>query len=510
MKVVIFGTEKIGIDFYFEIKKDEEVVAFIDNNTEKQNKEILGIKIFPVDKLLELEFDRIYIASIFHYRSMESQIVELGIPKSKISLSPIQNYKKQRKAENAKQLRDNCTKVISSLYQFHEVWHEENYEVMWKQIKEEYEEIKIYQFCANAIGETISRFFMIINDTCENDKILRLFIPDTEDIRRICNKYLLKMLGRKLHIVQENEVAFWIYVIKVHTADLNFSEYDKYDSRNDYPAYKLTMNNCNNWFTDIELEKGDKALEQMGLNMPFVCMAARTAAYNTKTIGHDYSYKYFNMHFEDYEMAIQYLHQQNIMAVKMGRMEDPMPIMNNCVDYAGLYADDFMDLYLLSKCKFMITGPSGIVMMSSLFHKPALVVNLVAIAYGYGGMSYTDNSLYIPKKYYNINEGRYLSLREIIKVESQHIDFASFYEKAGIGFIDNTPEEIAAATKEMIERLNGKWQEDEEEQKNYIKYMEIYHEMEMVAANNPYNWMGGPVPYRIAATYLKENTYLLM
>ena len=49
MQVVIFGADKLGIDFYFEIKANEEVVAFIDNNVEKQGTAILGINVYSAD-----------------------------------------------------------------------------------------------------------------------------------------------------------------------------------------------------------------------------------------------------------------------------------------------------------------------------------------------------------------------------------------------------------------------------------------------------------------------------
>lgn len=508
MRSIIFGTEKIGVDFYFDIRKDEEVIAFVDNDIQKQGKEILGIRVFPVNGLLELEFDKIYIASLFHYRNMESQIMELGIPKSKILFTPIETYKKQQKSGELTQLSENCNKAINCLYQFQEVWHEKEFEDRWDQIRNNYEEIIIYQLCASTIGETIARFFMIIENISRDDRILRVYIPDTEEIRRICNKYLIKMLRKNIYIIQEDEVAFWIYIMIKHSSDLNFSEYKRYDFRNDYLPYKLTSNAFHSCFTDSELKKGNEAMIQMGLDTPFVCMAARTSAYNNRTIGTDFFYEPHNVNFEDYELTIRFLEKQNIMAVKMGRMEDPMRKIENCIDYAGLYADDFMDLYLLSKCKFMIANGSGITMMASLFSKPVLMVNTVVIAYGYGGMAYADNSLYIPKKYYKVDEDRFLTLREIMEIE--YWCSGEYYEKAGIKFIDNTQQEIAEATKEIIERLEGRWYEDAEDRKNYMKYMEIYHEMERTAASNPNNWIGAPVPFRIAATYLKENTYLLL
>ena len=250
-------------------------------------------------------------------------------------------------------------------------------------------------------------------------------------------------------------------------------------------------------------------MEQMGIYQPYVCFASRTASYNKKTIGHDYDYDFRNMNFENYEVAINYLQQQNINAVKMGRMESRMEKMENCIDYAGLYADDFKDMYLASKCEFMIANSTGTVYMVSLFSKPVLMVNAVPISFGFGGIQYTDKDLYIPKKYYDVNKDRCLTFREMIEVEMQCLIWGERYEEMGIKFIDNTPEEIAAAAQEMLERLEDRWQDDAEDQKNYERYLEIYHEMEVKSVENSDIWTGGPMPQRIAATYLRNNLYLL-
>ena len=79
----------------------------------------------------------------------------------------------------------------------------------------------------------------------------------------------------------------------------------------------------------------------------------------------------------------------------------------------------------------------------------------------------------------------------------------------GIQLIDNTPEEIVAAIQEMLERLSGRWHDTVEDKKNYERYMEIYHQMEIETVDNPDNWMGGLIPCRIASSYLRNNLYLL-
>lgn len=496
MKVVIFGADKLGVDLYFAIRANEEVVCFIDNNIEKQGKEILGIKILSADKLTEVIFDRVYIASEKYFNDIVAQVKELGINQNKISLLPVQNDAKKKVAENLRQFQDVCKM--------------QDYDNVWKEIRKKYKYIKVYGLTVQSIGELLMRFFIIMNMR-KDDNILRIFIPETKaaNTRRVCNRYLIELLGRKIHIVQEEDVAFWTYILKTYSEDMDFSEYDKYSSRNNYPAYNGILDGYDNWFNDSEIEKGDKALEQMGIKEPFVCFTARTNTYNKKTVGHDFDYDYRNMEFDDYKMAIKYLQKQHITAVKMGRLEDPMKKVDNCIDYAGLYADDFKDLYLSSKCKFMIASATGTIFMGGLFGKPVIMVNTVPVSFGLSGTLYTDKDLYIPKKYYDINRDKYLSLREMLKADMQCSIYGRRYEDKGIKFINNTPEEIAAVTQEMIERLDGTWQDDIDDQKNYERYLEIYQEIKRESRNNPGVWTGIPIPYRIATTYLRNNLYLL-
>lgn len=511
MQVVIFGADRLGIDFYFEIKANEEVVAFIDNNVEKQGTSILGIKVYSVDILPQLVFDKVYIASLYHYKAIKSQIEKTGVSQSKISYLPVENYnKKKRFIDDLTGFKNR--KVVDSLYCFKELFREDEYEEAWMKLKEKYRNIFIYELRVEAIGEFIQRSFMAFN-TCEMDenKDLRVFIPQTDTgtaVRRISNKFLVKLIGRKIHVVQEKEISFWAYVLRIHQEDIDISQYDRFSSRNSFPTYKISKENAIDYFTSAEIQQGDILLEKIGLNKPYVCFAARTAAYNNKTVGHDFDYSARNMKFEDYEMAIKYLYQQNIVAVKMGRCESPMKTMENCIDYAGLYADDFNDLYIASRCEFFVASPSGIMFMATLFSKPILVVNSMPYC-GYGGTPYTVNDLYIPRKYYDVKKKRYLSLREAVKLDLQCLVWTGRYEKMGIQLIDNTPEEIMTAIQEMLERLSGRWHDTVEDKKNYERYMEIYHQMEIETVDNPDNWMGGLIPCRIASSYLRNNLYLL-
>lgn len=498
MKAVIFGAGKVGKDFFQAIKNREEVISFIDNDIKKHGKEICGVTIRSIKELDKLQYDVIYIACLKNYMEIKNQLAEYGISPDRISLRPVEKINNEIESK----------KIINSLYLYHETYCEAAYEEKWNEIKAKYGKIVVYELRVDTIGETILRFLLSMN-YMKQDNNLYVFIPEVEKVCRISNKYVLDLYKREIYIVQEREAAFWAYVLRKHIEDVDISEYYKFSVRHKFPVFKVNSRNCARGFNEDEIEKGKEFCKKINLDRPFVCVTARSSAYNKSTIGHDFAFDYRNMEFSDYEMTIQYLQQQGMLTVRMGRTESPMDKIDNCIDYAGLYANDFMDLYLSSKCEFFIANTTGSLYMAFLFARPVLTVNRVPVSFGCGGCPYTEDSLYIPKKYYDKNQKRYLSLQEIIKVESQCPISGEQYERIGIRFEDNTPEEIAGAAKEMVERLRGIWQDTPEDKKNYERYLEIYHEMETAALDNPNNWIGGPEPTRISAAYLRENLYLL-
>lgn len=393
------------------------------------------------------------------------------------------------------------------LQKFYGLQNGEDFEKRWQQLSRKYTHIILYRLPSDAIGEVIARYFIIENDKCA-DSVLRVFIPDVGNPERICNKELLKLLGQKIYIVQEDDVVFWLYVFSKYSKKIDKTQFDKYTLRGNAPTYKWKTYDCNFKLKLAERKNFAAQVKQMGLHRPYVCVAARTAIYNKKTLGNDFDYSYRNMDFTDYSKAIGYLHKKYDV-VRIGRSEKPIVLEEQFIDYAGYYANDFMDLYLISNCKFLMVGVSGIGALGTLFSKPILMVNVVPFTFGAGGLRYTEYDLFIPKKYYDIGTKRFLSIREIINLESKCLIFGKRYKQNKIKFINNTPEEIEAACKEMNERLEGVWKDTPEDIENYKQYLRLYNKMQIEAANNTQNWLGGPLPYRIAASYLRNHKYLL-
>lgn len=83
MQIVIFGTGKITKRLLPKLKKDIEVVAFLDNDPMKWEHKIGKIPVLSPRKTSDLDYDSIFLLSA-HYIEMRKQLTEIGIPKEKI------------------------------------------------------------------------------------------------------------------------------------------------------------------------------------------------------------------------------------------------------------------------------------------------------------------------------------------------------------------------------------------------------------------------------------------
>jgi putative glycosyltransferase (TIGR04372 family) len=326
---------------------------------------------------------------------------------------------------------------------------------------------------------------------------------------KIVNAYAYQYIG----MPGLDDVMFWLYVIREHQAEVDLSDIEWYMKRRHFDNIFIKAYSVKPHFTEDEVREGEKRLREMGVNGKFVSMAARTSQYNSRTLidGWDESfYDYRNADFQDYRDTIDYLSTIRLQAVKAGSYEDVMNPIDNCIDYAGRFSTDFMDLFLSSRCEFMITGESGIFCLAQLFAKPVLMVNMTPISWGVGGgMRYTEYDMYLPKKLYDKKKKRYLTFKEIYALEQECRIDTFFYEENDLEIVNNSSQEILEATQEMIARMEGTWVDTEEDKKNYAKYEKLHNEMKDKQIRNPRNWIGRQLPYRLATTFLRKNLFML-
>ena len=255
-------------------------------------------------------------------------------------------------------------------------------------------------------------------------------------------------------------------------------------------------------FTHSEEKGGVGALRQMGIpaGADFVCFYARDPAYlNSVLPKFDWQYQdYRDCDIQFQIPAAQEMARRGYFSVRMGAVvKDPLPSVSpGIIDYAVKYRDDFLDIYLLSRCRFLISAAAGLSSVAVAFRRPVAWVNFIPIAHIH---SWNPRDLTITKKLWLRREGRFLTFKEIFDSEVGSWLETKNYAESGIDIIENTPEEILSVAIEMDERLKGTWiaqEEDEELQQRFWSLL------------RPKN-LHGRILARMGAEFLRQNRQLL-
>ena len=225
-------------------------------------------------------------------------------------------------------------------------------------------------------------------------------------------------------------------------------------------------------FIEDEKKEAKKILSKFGLGEDdkFICLNVRDSAYHDKYFkDKNWDYQNFrNVDVNNYLAASEFLADQGYFVFRMGKAVNlPFKSKNSrIIDYANSkYRSDLLDIYLGANCEFCISSAVGSDAVPVVFRKPIV---LIPHTLGYLN-TYFFNSLAIPRPYFYSKEKRYLSMQEIFDMGIGFSLHASDFKHKGIVVEENTKEQIQEITEEMVQRLNGKW-EDTELDKQYQNY----------------------------------------
>ena len=301
--------------------------------------------------------------------------------------------------------------------------------------------------------------------------------------RYIANTYLYHKLAHIVPFVTRENAGFWKYFIQHYKHKTYVSH--RFDFQNLLMMQKQIIKEKSFhrqflYFEPNEIEKGDRKLKEMGLVGAYVCFFARQGRYLKEHLGIDGAGDPERCsHIENFSLMSERLWRRGIQSVRMGYLVEGSFDAPGGVDYANRYRSEFMDFYVLSKAKFLISGPSAMEVMANLFDKPLVMINMPVITFNADSLNYCDRKqdIFLPKKMYDTRKKRYLTFQEIFAIERQEdsrYKIAEYYETHGIILEENTPEEIADVADEMIARLDGTFSytpEDEMRQKRFSELL---------------------------------------
>jgi len=308
----------------------------------------------------------------------------------------------------------------------------------------------------------------------------------------VSNYQLLNMYKRHFLIV-----GCWLLdkMFKTWLSKTDFCHVLPFNS-NEY--YEL--NNCEPIlsFTDEEEKKGRKLLATMGIgkNDWFVCFHSRDSKYldSARFRYHDYR----DSDIESYMKAAEYIAGQGGYAIRIGSaVETPLPRERHprVIDYSMEYRSDFMDIYLLAHCKFLIGNTSGICWITLCFNVPAALPNWVALECP----ALRKDHIFIPKKLWSADKQKFLGYKEILDSGVGFYLTSQEYEKAGIKIINSSADEILELTKEIYMQLDGQYRYSAEDEKRQRAFWSLYKPGQH----------GYGCPARIGTQFLRDNLNLL-
>ena len=224
-----------------------------------------------------------------------------------------------------------------------------------------------------------------------------------------------------------------------HLAESDQLDRDIHNTMEKYPPHLS--------FTDDELRYGHHKTKMLGIpsGAKWVYLIVRDDAKHPHLPYHSYR----NADIDSYALAALWLADQGYYVVRMGKnVLDPMPVQHpKIIDFA-MQHDDFMQVYLGAFCEFCISTGTGPDAIPYIFRRPICYTNYVPLEYL---MTFAPKSLAIWK--HHEKDGKRMSVAEIIESKAGQFMRADEFEEAKITLVDNTPEEILAVVKEMVDIL---------------------------------------------------------
>ena len=265
------------------------------------------------------------------------------------------------------------------------------------------------------------------------------------------------------------------------------------------------------WSTDMQLHKftdkenidGTKFLSNLKIieGQEYICYAVRTESYYLRLAEQGVAVKPRSVRNPSEELYLEALMQISgnvVPIVRMGKnIESVLDAKKypDVIDYAITQRSDLLDVFLLSRCKYLLVGNTGLFWISALFNKSTLHCDLYDIRH-----QVLTRDLMIFQKVFLKNEDRVATISEMLKMRSEYSD-ERHQGRLGVELIKNTADEILSACNEMNSRIDGTWistPQDEELQQRYLDLVIKY-------SDQP-TWRGGG---RVGTQFLRDNQYLL-
>ena len=157
----------------------------------------------------------------------------------------------------------------------------------------------------------------------------------------------------------------------------------------------------------------------------------------------------------------------------MGHANKPIinnDLSKNFIDYAYTDRNDFLDVYLMSKCSLYISNCTGLDYLAFAFNVP-MFINTPTIQ---DFFIERDNVMYLMKQYQDIITKKNFNLEQIYSKKIIYTRDTNFFKEKKIKIIPNTKKQLLDGIKDMMEILNNVKKIKKEFQLKNDKFWNLY------------------------------------
>jgi len=318
---------------------------------------------------------------------------------------------------------------------------------------------------------------------------------------RISNKAFYQLLGKSHKIMRLS--PFMERVMEYHWHNENSIVNQRLHIHRDiHNALDKTPPNIK--LPSEYLEKGEHLLDKAGISKPFkIALVHMRDEHYTKSKYEGLAdvetlrYGYRNVSASNYEKAVLYLHSKGYRVIQMGaEVIKAVQPSSNVLKARQICNEDWFDLYVSHVCDLFLGNTSGAYALADLYRKPIIFTNFAPLGHVY---SWSSRHMTIFKKLLDKYNNAFVPASHQLNSTVGWTIHMDKIDPDRFAYIENTSDEIWSVTREMVERLEGKWNDSESDSALQKKF---WNQL-------PRGYLHNEMNSRIGSDFLRSNTWLL-
>ena len=203
---------------------------------------------------------------------------------------------------------------------------------------------------------------------------------------------------------------------------------------------------------DEVVERGETWLRELGLPADAWFAALHIRDGGDRSVVADGLNRGRNGEIETALPAIRRIVKAGGWVVRLGNKSDaPLADEPGVVDLTdGRPREDWQDIFLLARCRFMMCSYSGPFSVAQIFHVPTVCFNVFPHKYIVGSRS---RDIVIHKLYRHLADGLLLSFDEMVSPEVVRLFHPMEIRQNGLELVNNSADDIDAVIAQMLNRL---------------------------------------------------------